>query len=94
LLGLTRSLALEYAPTVRVLAVAPGGTDTPTARRAMGEFAAAGMTDIGTAAIERMPLGRLTTPDEAARAVLFAVSDLGSGMTGSAIFVDAGAMLL
>jgi enoyl-[acyl-carrier-protein] reductase (NADH) len=60
----------------------------------MGEFAAAGMADIGTAVIERMPLGRLTTPDEAARAVLFAVSDLGSGLTGSAIFVDAGAMLL
>ena len=94
LLGLTRSLALEYGPDIRVLAIAPGGTDTPGARKAMGEFAAAGMGDIGAALVERLPMRRLPTPDEVARAVLFAASDLGSGLTGSTIFVDGGSMLL
>jgi enoyl-[acyl-carrier-protein] reductase (NADH) len=38
----------------------------------------------------RSPLGRVVTPDDVARVVLFAASDLARAMTGSTLIVDAG----
>jgi NAD(P)-dependent dehydrogenase (short-subunit alcohol dehydrogenase family) len=37
-----------------------------------------------------MPLGRIGTPDDVARVVLFCVSDLASFMTGTTLTVDGG----
>ncbi|WP_328630265.1 SDR family NAD(P)-dependent oxidoreductase [Streptomyces sp. NBC_00356] len=88
--GLTRQLALEFAPMgIRVLGVAP--TFVPTE----GNLAAAGVTDPAEAS-HLMPvmqptiLGRLGVPDDVARIVLFAVSDLAAFMTGSTLLADAG----
>ena len=59
--ALTRSLALELAPRVRVNALAPGWVDTP-GNRATGRM---------EAALESVPLGRAATPEEMADLVWF-----------------------
>jgi 3-oxoacyl-[acyl-carrier protein] reductase len=59
--ALTRSLALELAPRVRVNAIAPGWVDTP-GNRATGRM---------EAALAGVPLGRAATPEEMADLVWF-----------------------
>ena len=76
------------ARRIRVNAVSPGSTDTP------------GLSDLlasGEAGQERLkmisntvPLGRLGTPDEIAKAVVFLASDDSSYITGTELFVDGG----
>ncbi|MFF4260091.1 SDR family NAD(P)-dependent oxidoreductase [Streptomyces sp. NPDC001663] len=86
--GLTRQLALEFAPFgIRVLGVAP--TFVPTE----GNMAAAGVPLDSEALMSVMrpgPLGRLGVPDDIARVVLFCASDLAAFMTGSTLLADAG----
>jgi NAD(P)-dependent dehydrogenase (short-subunit alcohol dehydrogenase family) len=85
LLHLTRTLAAEMAPAVRVNAVAPGLVKTDMAR---------GLWEQHEDAIAaRMPLHRLGEPEDIARAVLFLASDLSSWMTGTTMVVDGGALL-
>ncbi|GAA2401800.1 SDR family NAD(P)-dependent oxidoreductase [Streptomyces coeruleofuscus] len=90
--GVTRQLALEFAPFgIRVLGVAP--TYVPTegnmaaATAAAGDPAAAG--DI-VSVMRPSRLGRLGVPDDIARVVLFCASDLSAFMTGSTLLADAG----
>jgi NAD(P)-dependent dehydrogenase (short-subunit alcohol dehydrogenase family) len=89
LVGMTRSLALEYAPKgVRVNAVLPGYTRT----RLVEEWMA---TQPDPAEAERRtlrnhPLGRIATPMEIANVVAFVASDEASAMTGASIAVDGG----
>jgi len=89
LVGLTRSLALEYAPKgIRVNAVLPGYTRT----RLFEEWIA---TQPDPAETERRtlrnhPLGRIATPMEIANVVAFVASDEASAMTGASIAVDGG----
>ncbi len=85
LLHLTRTLAAELAPDVRVNAIAPGLVKTDMAR-ALWEPNEARM---GAA----MPLGRLGEPVDIANAALFLASDLASWITGHALVVDGGGML-
>lgn len=89
LLGLTRSLALEYAPAgIRVNAVLPGYTRT----RLVEEWL---QTQPDPAAAERrateiQPLRRMATPAEIANVVAFVASDEASAMTGASIAADCG----
>ncbi|MHB1444971.1 MAG: SDR family NAD(P)-dependent oxidoreductase [Acidimicrobiales bacterium] len=92
-LGLTRSLAAELGPSgIRVVAIAPSVTDTVAA---MGDQSAGTDSrlhdEMMSKAVGAIPMGRVGKPDEVARAVLFAVSDLASFMTGSTLHVDGGA---
>lgn len=86
LVHLTRQLALELAPNVRVNAIAPGLVKT--------KFAQALWQTNEAAAASRHPMGRLGTPDDIAPAVLFMVSEAASWMTGEVIVVDGGASLI
>lgn len=86
LLHMTRQLALELAPKVRVNAVAPGLVKTDFAR-ALWEPDEAG---IG----ERHPVGRIGVPDDVAGAVLFLASDAASWITGSTLVIDGGMSLI
>lgn len=82
---LTRQLAFELAPNVRVNAIAPGLVKTHLAR-ALWENA--------EEAIEaRLPLRRLGKPDDVATAALFLASDAASWITGQTMVVDGGAMI-
>ena len=82
--GLTRSLAAELAPRIRVNAVAPSLTDTPLAKALLADDAKR------TAAADRHPLKRTGTANELADMAYFLLSDSGSWMTGQIISVDGG----
>jgi NAD(P)-dependent dehydrogenase (short-subunit alcohol dehydrogenase family) len=73
---------------IRVNAVSPGSTDTP----GLNELLAS--TEVGQQRLkmisDSVPLGRLGTPEEIAKAVLFLASDDSSYVTGTELFVDGG----
>ena len=77
---LTRVLALELAPRVRVCAVAPGTVAFPSTYPA----------NTRRRVVSKIPLGRVGTPADVARAVRFLCS--ASYVTGSVIAVDGGRM--
>lgn len=94
--GMTKQMALELAPGgIRVLGVAP--TFVPTeGNMAAAAAALAAMGDAGIdasnlpSAMSQSLIGRVGTPDDIARVVLFAASDLATIMTGSTLLADAG----
>lgn len=90
--GLTAALAMEWAGHgIRVLAVGPGFTDTPGMKAAAQDLGAiAPKGDAFAAYAATNPSRRLGTPDDIARTVLFAVSDLAIFYTGSTILADGG----
>ena len=82
---MTRQLALELAPSVRVNAIAPGLVKTDMARA---------IYEVGEDAIAaRHPMQRLGVPDDIAGLALFLASDLSSWMTGDVIEVEGGMSL-
>ena len=85
--SLTRSAALEYAPEVRVNAVAPGFIDTPLTNFAVAEPAFAEPIVAGT------PLQRIGTADEVADVIVFLCSPLARYVTGETVVVDGGSVL-
>ena len=97
--GMTKQLALEFAPRgIRVLGVAPSYVPTEgnmaaaaAAMAAMAEMQGAGIdTSNMPAAMSQSLIGRMGTPDDIARVVLFCASDLSMIMTGSTLLADAG----
>jgi 3-oxoacyl-[acyl-carrier protein] reductase len=85
LLHMTRQLAVELAPDVRVNALAPGLVKTHFARALYEQ------DEAGVAA--RFPMKRLGVPDDCAGAALFLASDASSWLTGEVIVVDGGALV-
>jgi 3-oxoacyl-[acyl-carrier protein] reductase len=81
-LGLTRAMALELAPRVRVNAVAPGFTLT--------EMTDAMPEHVRQQIIDRIPLGQAGTPEDIANAVAFLASPESGYMTGQVLYVDGG----
>ncbi len=82
---LTRSLARERAPRIRVNTVSPGTIDTP--------MVASFMRDHGAAFLQGTPMNRLGTPREVADAIAFLCSDAASYITGQAIHVNGGSYM-
>ena len=82
--GLTRSLAAELAPRVRVNALAPSLTDTPMAADLLST------EEKRKASAERHPLKRIGSATEIAAMVLFLLSDAAAWITGQVIHVDGG----
>ena len=83
---LTRSLALEWAPAVRINGVMPAVVDTPIhATRGMSSSDVAGMG-------EMHPLQRVGRPEDVASMIVYLLSDHASWMTGAIIPVDGGMM--
>jgi NAD(P)-dependent dehydrogenase (short-subunit alcohol dehydrogenase family) len=86
IVNLTRSMALELAPTVRVNCVCPGVVDTDMARN--------GLSDDGdlSAQAEWHPMKRVATAEEVAAAILYLASPEAGFVTGVALPVDGGVM--
>jgi 3-oxoacyl-[acyl-carrier protein] reductase len=82
--GLTRSLAAELAPRIRVNAIAPSLTDTPLAASMLSS------DEKRQAAAERHPMKRIGSPHDIARLAVFLLSDSASWLTGQVLHVDGG----
>ncbi len=84
--GLTRSVALEYATRgIRVNAVCAGVTRTPSMR-----MAETYVPDLVQGLVSEHPMGRMATEEEVAAAVLWLCSEGASYVTGTPLHVDGG----
>ena len=81
---LTRSLALELGPRVRVNAVAPGWVRTDTTAHSMAQK--------GEGYASKLPLRRLGEPEDVGPAALFFASDASSWITGQTLVIDGGSL--
>ena len=82
LIGLTKSLAVEYAPTIRINAVAPGCIETK-----MTSYLS---DDDKHTIISSTPLERLGKPEDIANTIFFLASDESNFITGETISVTGG----
>lgn len=82
LAGLTRALALEWAPRVRVNLVSPGLLRTELVAETYGD-------DVGSVEAT-VPMGRLATPEDVAAACLVLASPGSGYVTGAQLVVDGG----
>lgn len=85
-IGLTRSLAREFAPAIRVNAIAPGPIDTPM-------LSIEHMSEAMIAKEKDIPARRVGTPDEIAGTALFLASDLASFYYGQVLSPNGGALM-
>ena len=82
--GLTRALAAELAPTIRVNCIAPSLTDTPLADKLLNT------EEKREASAQRHPLKRIGAPEEIAALAAFLLSDDAAWMTGQILHADGG----
>ena len=87
-LGLTRAIAIDHAPTVRCVAVCPGTTDTPMLHWAVNQ------SPDPAAVLEECdqmhPVGRIGKPEEIAELILYLASDKAGFITGQSFRIDGG----
>lgn len=84
LISLTKTLAVELAPSIRVNALAPGLVETRFAQAILEDQA--GLRSF----TDRAALGRVASPAEVAGAAVFLASDEASFITGQTLAVDGG----
>jgi NAD(P)-dependent dehydrogenase (short-subunit alcohol dehydrogenase family) len=82
--GLTRALAAELAPSIRVNCIAPSLTDTPLAEKLLNT------EDKKGANAQRHPLKRIGAPEDLAHMAEFLLSEKSSWITGQVLHVDGG----
>ncbi len=89
LLGLTRNLAVEYAPDrIRVNAIIPGQIESIRTEGYFNSFT--DPTEAHRRVLSTFPLGRLGKPEDIAKAALFLASDDAEWITGIWLTVDGG----
>ncbi len=95
LLGLTRSIAVDYAPQIRCVAICPGSIRTPLLEWAAEE-------EVGKEHVEDKirewgqvyPMKRVGNPEDVGYLTAFLISDLSSFINGSCITIDGGLISL
>ena len=84
MIALTKALALDLAPAIRVNCICPGAVDTPLLQSSIH-------SDADREAVRaRYPLGRIAKPEEIASVAAFLASNGASNVTGATIPVDGG----
>jgi NAD(P)-dependent dehydrogenase (short-subunit alcohol dehydrogenase family) len=84
MIALTKALALDLAPAIRVNCICPGAVETPLLQSSLHSDA-----DRETVRA-RYPLGRIAKPEEIADVAAFLASNSASNVTGATIPVDGG----
>src|ERR1700712_2598747 len=87
-LGLTRSIAIDFAPNIRCVAVCPGTIDTPMLRDAIQ--LSPDPDEVMQECIDMHPIGRIGTAEEVAEVIKFMCDDRAGFITGQYIRVDGG----
>jgi NAD(P)-dependent dehydrogenase (short-subunit alcohol dehydrogenase family) len=97
IIGLTQSLAMAFAPHgIRVNCVCPGAVDTDMAAEGYEQRAASLGSSVDEArrqAGQDIPLGRLTTADDLAKAIVWFASSESDHLTGQALNVNGGSLM-
>jgi NAD(P)-dependent dehydrogenase (short-subunit alcohol dehydrogenase family) len=88
LLGLTRSIAVDYAPAVRCVAVCPGTVDTPMLRWAIQQ--SPDPDEVLREVHDMHPVKRIASPEEVAELIGYLCSDQAGFITGQAFRIDGG----
>lgn len=88
-INMTKSMALDLAPAVRINSVCPGYVDTDMVRRDYIERAD-NPEQAEQELINLAPLKRIAAPEEIAKAVAYLASDDARNITGSALAIDGG----
>jgi NAD(P)-dependent dehydrogenase (short-subunit alcohol dehydrogenase family) len=88
LIGLTRSIAVDYAPEVRSVAICPGGVDTPLNRKAFQQ--SPDPDRVRQETIDLHLVERMAQPDDIGELVAFIASEKGSFINGQPIRIDGG----
>lgn len=88
LLGLTRSIAVDYAPLIRCVAVCPGTINTPMLQTAINE--SPDPADVMRECEEMHLVKRIGSPLEVAEFIAYLASDKAGFMTGQAFRIDGG----
>lgn len=90
-IALTRSMAIDLAPRVRVNCVCPGAVNTPM----LQAFISTSADPVAAAGriVARYPLARIAEPEEIAEVVVFLASPAASFVTGATVAVDGGRSL-
>jgi|SRR6516164_3529082 NAD(P)-dependent dehydrogenase (short-subunit alcohol dehydrogenase family) len=86
--NVTRALALELAPDVRVNCVCPGYVDTDMVRREIENAADPALAEAEV--MSYMPLKRMAHPEEIGKAIAYLASDDAGFITGAAFSIDGG----
>ncbi len=88
MLGLTRSIAVDYAPQIRCMAVCPGTIDTPMLRDAFQ--LSPDPQAVYQECVDMHLVKRIGTPEEVGELVLFLAGENGRFFTGQAVRIDGG----
>lgn len=84
-LNLTKSLAVEWAPRVRLNAVSPGPIGGTEGMKRLGED-----LGLGDAVIQSIPMGTMGSAEDIANACMYVASDAAKFVTGACLVVDGG----
>ena len=92
IINLTQTLALEWAPYIRVNCIAPGVIETPGSRWSRETMSKdAGSADEQLAAVAKsIPLGRLGQVEDVAATAVYLASEAASWVTGVTIDITGG----
>ena len=97
-LGITKSLAVEFATSgVNINAVCPGWVETPMLDEGMAQFASAeqiGVDEVRERWLGRIPMQRFLKPEEIAPLAIYLASEECAGMTGQAMTISGGMVLV
>jgi len=97
LVSLTKTLASELAPHIRVNAVAPGAVQTAFLSGGLGHDGDEGLppSRVDLEAYKKIvPLGTVASPEEIAAPILFLLGEGASHMTGQTLHINGGAMMV